>query len=393
MNCMKRKQLLCAFLSLLIFLTLFLPAPAAAADLYFTAVNDNILPLTADTMPVWSNRTLYVPYSVFDQSSTGINLDIYCSYSRNENTVTLLNLKKILVFDLNSGECRDDLTGETYSAQAIIRNNRPYLPVAAVCSFFGLTYSYNTISQGYLVRIKSSAVILSDAKLIDSGQNLINLRLRDYNQSIAPSTDPGYTNPSVSPAPPVSPSEPDDKNNPSSTSVRTYLAFRCEQSEGIAGILDTLDANNLCGLFLFTPQTLEPCEDLVRRILGTGHSIGLLAEGGTLEQTKLLLEQGQTLLQSLHYTRATIACVPKEQRSTLENEGWVCWSSTFSLSPGPSSNSSAFAANTLHRLEGRTYSTYLSLPASLDTKRVLPALLHQLDTKNFVVSVPMETRL
>ena len=149
-------------------LALLCPLPVSAADLYFTATNDSLAQLTTDTMPLWSGGVLYVPYTVFDSrtNSTGIDLGVNASYSRSDSTVKLFTPRKFLVFDLNNGTCRDDLTGESYSARAIIRNGRPYLPVKTVCDFFGLTSSYSAISQAYLVRIKNDAVVLSDAKFI-----------------------------------------------------------------------------------------------------------------------------------------------------------------------------------------------------------------------------------
>ena len=52
-----------------------------------------------------------------------------------------------------------------------------------------------------------------------------------------------------------------------------------------------------------------------------------------------------------------------------------------------------FASNTLRRLKGRTYRTYLTMPANENTVRVLSSLLRQLESNDFVVSVPTETHL
>ena len=70
-------------------LGLLLPMPASAANVYVTSINDNVAPLTADTMPVYSGGVMYVPYTVFDGAYSGIDLGIYASYSRSGNTVTL----------------------------------------------------------------------------------------------------------------------------------------------------------------------------------------------------------------------------------------------------------------------------------------------------------------
>lgn len=385
-----KRRLLGALLTVVLCLGLLAPIPVSAADLYFTSINDNLQPLTADTMPVWSGGTLYVPYSVFDSNSTGVKLGLECSYERTSNTVTLYNLRKMLVFDLDAGISRNELTGETFSAKAITRNSRPYLPLYLVCDFFGLTYSYNTISQGYLVRIKSSAVVLSDEMFIDAAGDFINRRLREYYQSLNPSTDTGSGSGSstvVTPTP-----VPDDDEDEGSATVRTYLAFRCEDAAGTTAVLDALGEGTYT-LFLLTPQVMEENPDLVRRILGSGHSIGILAQGTTLSQTRELLEQGSAVLDRQLHQRTTIACVPDSHRSALEAEGWVCWNETLALDPSDTVGANSFASSTLRRLSGRTYRTYLTLPANENAARVLSSLLRQLENNDFVVSVPTETHL
>ena len=385
-----KRRIFFRFAALLLCLALLVPSvPAAAANIYFTSLNDQVLPLTADTMPVVSGGVMYVPASVFDRDSTGIDLGIYYSYSRSSNTVTLFNLRQILVFDLSAGTCQDSMTGEYYSARGITRNGRPYLPAKMVCQFFGLTYTENALSfvdQGYLARIKSDANALDDETFIDAAVNWINQRLRDYNQSIAPPNDNNTSAPSEE-----TPST--DDENIASTDVRTYLAFRCGDSSGLHSILNTLDSYGLSGLFFFTPQTLVQEGDLVRRIVGSGHSIGLLAEGEDIQQTLAVLEEGSLLLEQRLHLRTTMAYVPDSQRSEAEAEGWICWDETLTLSPSDSVGANTFASNTMQRLSGRTRSTYLTLDGGQNTARVLSSLLRRLEQEHFVVSIPLETRL
>ena len=387
---MGAKRRLPAFLlAVVLCLGLFPPISVSAADLYFTSLNDTLQPLTSDTMPVWSGGTLYVPYSVFDSNinGTGVKLGMECSYERNSNIVTLYNLQKMLVFDLNAGICRNELTGETYSARAITRNGRPYLPLGMVCDFFGLTYSYNAISQGYLVRIKSADVVLSDTKFIDAAGDLINRRLREYYQSLTPSTD--TTSPSDS-NPTAPDQEEDDETALSST--RVYLAFSWEDAQSAGDILTALDGRAYA-LFLLTPQAMEDNPDLVRRILGTGHSVGILSREEDLSRTWQVLEEGAAQLKQIAHTTATIACVPSAQRAAVEQEGWVCWSETLSMAPGQDAGAGSFASSVLRRLQGRSARTYLTLPGDANTARVLSTLLRELEDSDFTLSTPLETRL
>ena len=342
----KKRPVLPLVLAVILAVGMFQPMPAAAANLYFTGINDSVAPLTSSSMPYWSGGTLYVPYTVFDanQNGVGVSLGLYTSYNHRSHIVTIFNLKQMLVFDLERGTCRDDMTGAAYDAQAVMRYGKPYVPLYVVCSVFGLEYSYNQlsyISQGYLVRIKSADAVLDDGLFIDRARELINNRLRDYTQSLSPAE----TTPTI----PVSPSEPPEVDG---GNVATYLAFRCESADGLSAILNTLD--------------------------GTG---------------QYALSRGRLALEELAHTRTTLAYVPDGARAGLEEQGWVCWKETLYLEPGDSVGGTAFAGTVLNRLGTRRRTVYLTLEGSGNTARVLSALLRQLSSNHYTVAVPMETRL
>lgn len=379
----KKRPVLPLVLAVILAVGMFQPMPAAAANLYFTGINDSVAPLTSSSMPYWSGGTLYVPYTVFDanQNGVGVSLGLYTSYNHRSHIVTIFNLKQMLVFDLERGTCRDDMTGAAYDARAVMRYGKPYVPLYVVCSVFGLEYSYNQlsyISQGYLVRIKSADAVLDDGLFIDRARELINNRLRDYTQSLSPAE----TTPTV----PVSPSEPPEVDG---SNVATYLAFRCESADGLPAILNTLDGTGQYALFFLAPQVIEEEGGLVRRILGTGHSVGILAWEGEKEA----LSRGRLALEELAHTRTTLAYVPDGARAGLEEQGWVCWKETLYLEPGDSVGGTAFAGTVLNRLGTRRRTVYLTLEGSGNTARVLPALLRQLSSNHYTVAVPVETRL
>ena len=364
----------------------------AAGNIYLTAVNENLLELTSDTMPTWSNGVLYVPYTVFDGSYTGINLGISSSYSRDEGTVTLYTLQQMVVFDLNRGTCYNPLTEQTLSGRAILRNGRPYVPVASVCSFFGLSYSVIDIDEGYIVRIKGSGVVLSDYSFVDSAQNSIRNRIRDYNQANQSQPTPGVLPPTYNPEEPDTDiTVPDD---PVDTDViPTYLAFSCEDSQGLSEILDTLDSRNQRAIFFFDAQGLEREDDLIFRILGSGYSIGLIAQGRSTSATNRLLEEANQTLSQVAYTRTSVVLVPESQREELEAEGWICWNETASAVPTQGVGTNTYANQVLKRISGNHARVYLTLDASSETARVLPTLLRRLSEEGYGVSVPLETRL
>lgn len=379
----KKRPVLPLVLAVILAVGMFQPMPTAAANLYFTGINDSVAPLTSSSMPYWSGGTLYVPYTVFDanQNGVGVSLGLYTSYNHRSHIVTIFNLKQMLVFDLERGTCRDDMTGAAYDARAVMRYGKPYVPLYVVCSVFGLEYSYNQlsyISQGYLVRIKSADAVLDDGLFIDRARELINNRLRDYTQSLSPAE----TTPTV----PVSPSGPPEVDG---SNVATYLAFRCESADGLSAILNTLDGTGQYALFFLAPQVIEEEGGLVRRILGTGHSVGILAWEGEKEA----LSRGRLALEELAHTRTTLAYVPDGARAGLEEQGWVCWKETLYLEPGDSVGGTAFAGTVLNRLGTRRRTVYLTLEGSGNTARVLSALLRQLSSNHYTVAVPVETRL
>lgn len=378
----KKRRILTFLTAAVLFLGLSLPMPVSAANLYFTAINDSVGLLTSDSMPLWYNKTIYVPYTVFDASLNGIgvSLGLNTNYNRNSNLVTLFNLRQMLVFDLNNGTCRDEITGVVYPSRAIMRNGKPYLALNTVCAVFNLEYSYNQlpyIPQGYLVRIKSPETVLDDPTFIDAARENINRRLRDYTQSLNPAEASGSN--------PTTPTRPNTPPTVDETNTAVYLAFRCESGEGLEEILDALGANS-CAVFFLSPSTLEKERHLVRRMLGTGHSVGILAG----EETEL--EQGRLLLEELTHTRTTLACVPEEMRASLENQGWVCWRESLYLEPSDTVGGNAFASSALNRLNSRR-TVYLTLAGSGNTARVLPALLRQMNSSNYTVAIPVETQL
>lgn len=380
------KKLIAALVTLAICLTILIPMPARAAEITFTAINERVLALNADTMPIWSGDELYVPYTTFDATENGMRWSISCSYARTSGMITVFDIdqRMFLEFDLREGTCHDGLTGEEFSPGAILRGSRPYLPVKVVCDYFDLDYSYREISQGNLLRIKNEDVVLSDSKFVDAATNALNLRLREYNQQNMVETP--ETTPTV-------PDDPGQNREDEELSVDTYLAFRCEEAGQIANLLYMLESRGVHALFFVTPEVAQQRGDLILWMLGAGHSVGLLAQGETPEETGQILAQGSRALEQQAFLRTTVACVPEEQRDELEQEHWICWDGTLDLTPGDGDGPSYFARRTLGRLNGRTRTTYLSLSVNANTLRVLPTLLTQLEEAGYNLTLPLETRL
>lgn len=382
------RKFLGMLLTLALCLSVLLPAPVRAADICFTAIDESILKLTNENMPIWSGGVLYVPYTTFDRAENGIGRwEIQASYSKNSTRLAVFDRTRFLEFDLKTGTCWDDLTGIAYSGGAIVRGGRPYLPVAIVCEHFGLTYSYREVAQGGLLRIKTSEVIIPDSRFADAAENVLNHRFKEYNQSqgnTAPAPAPEKP-PAVTP-PPVPAPEGDQK-------VDTYLAFRCEDGAYLEHVLTALDGAEGKGMFFLTAELIEQRSDLVIRILGSGSSVGLLARGESMEQVRAELADGRRTLAEQVFCSTTVAFAPKAFRAGLEQEGWVCWNSTLDLTPEDTSGANYYTNRVLNQLGNRTQDTYLSFAVSANTARILSTLLRGLDEEGFELELPLETKL
>lgn len=362
--------------------------PSRAAVLYFTSLNDSLEQLDAETMPLWSGGSLYVPLPLFSPSTntTGVDLGLNVSYSAVNNTATLFNLRKMLVFDLNEGTCYSDLTGESFSARAITRNGRIYVPVGTVCSFFGFNWSYTimpTVEDGYLVRIKNDGVVLDDAKFLDAATELIGRRLRDYNQRMNPEQS--------GTAPPQGESGTQgDGEEPTAAAV--YLGFRCSSKEELDAVLDGLHSREKYGVFFLTAEQILNWDDQVRRLTAAGHTVALTGRGETVQATTEQLQAGQRALETVCCQRTVVADVPREQREQLKELGWVCWRETASAQSRQGQGSTSFSKSVTQKLGTRRKTAYLTLEGE-GLGRMVSALLRQLEEENYVVTLPLETRL
>lgn len=384
---MKRRIL--ALVCALVILVGSVPARAITeADIYFTSVNDHLLPLTADTMPTWVGNKIYVPASVFDSNSTNTKLGISCKQDSTGNTVTLYTPNQALVFDLAKGIACDQNTQEQFSYRAMNRNGKIYVPVDGVCDFFGLSDTYAYTRYGYLVRIRNENSYLDDDRFIDAAGT----ELKNRSKAFLQSQNTVVPDPPDVPAPPPVVDDPVISQPPEQdqSKAQLYLAFRCTTGDGLESILNTLDRHGVRALFLFSSELLVLRDDLVRRVVGSGHSIGLLSEE---ENAVRDLTAGNRLLAHIAHTAATTALVPAAQRAGLEAEGWICWSETFSALPRSGERAAAYAQRIINSIGSRRRTVYLTMDDSSTMANVINTTLSQFEQEKYTILAPLETRL
>jgi hypothetical protein len=413
-------------------LVLFTAIPRAqGATVYFMAVNDKLLDLKSSTMPVMVRGLLYVPYTMLSASDTGVNLGVYAMYSSVKNQVLVYSNRVQLIFDIQENQTYD-LNGHNYDERAILRGSVAYLPISRVCAVFSgdISYSVNSTQYGYLVRVWNSAVVLGDEAFIDAAANMMNNALTRYQQesaSAAPASSPASSAapvttaspaatatpaPSTSSAPastPVvvatpSPASPSDDSSGSSgvtddpgvsgDGAGVYLAFTQTPDGSLDGVLSALESQGTQGLFLLTLDQLTYQGDLVRKILGSGHSIGLSVQAESAQEALSELELGAQALSEAAHSRLGVVMVEgldDKDLAEVERAGYVCWSTT---TDGRSLEGSAVtrAAALIRQLtSGASAKNYLLLDDR--SNGTLSGVLSALSRSDFQFRTPLATEL
>ena len=247
---MRYKRLLCLLLTVLMLCSLVPETTLADTTVYFTAVNDQLLSLSDDTMPFWSGGRLYFSSTAI----SGSDLGIFYSRSRDKQTAVVYRQGSALTFDLASGAVSDQ-NERSYSGAAIVRGDVVFLPVDLLTRFFALDYSYTRISYGYLVRIKSDSVVLSDAKFIDAAAAPMAQRYNEYIKAHTPDDTP--------------------QPNADNDADPVYLALSVTDEALSLELLSALENIGARATFLFTEKELAESGDLLRRLSVVGSAVAL----------------------------------------------------------------------------------------------------------------------
>lgn len=291
-----------------------------SSGLYFMAVNDTPLEISASNMPTRVGGVLYVPYQMFSATATGVNLGVYASYNSARGQVLVYSSQKQLIFDLTENTAYD-MDGNSYASRGMLRGSTAYVPIALACTVFSDTiwYSVSATPYGQLVRLKSMSAVLDDQSFIAAADS----RLRNmYNSYLA-------ENPIVTAAPPPTPTP-----GLSGRGAEVYLAFTLEPGGEEASLdeaLDALERLDAQGIFFLTPAEFLERDDLVRRLIGQGHLVGarLAAEdaGEALEQ----LDGARSALRAVAKCRlCAVLCEGLEEDAPeeLRREGVACWATS-----------------------------------------------------------------
>lgn len=284
---MKKKAAALVLCALLVF-QLAVPPAEAAEDVYFIAVQEYILPLSDDTMSFWHGGYLYIPSTIF----TGVvrdALDISHTYNSAKKHVVLYgglrSNGRSIWFELENNYGYDK-EGNTFYPGAIMHNGIPYVPAALVAKFFDLQYSITEAPQGHLVWLRppsfDAMLGLTPAEFTNASSYSMASRYNEYlkskeNQSTVDSSGgPGSAGAEIE-------------------GRSIYLCL--EAGDTTSTLLDTLDRYGAQAAFFCTVDFLREQGDLLRRMVATGQTVGILADASDPSWTVTeQLEEGNRAL-------------------------------------------------------------------------------------------------
>lgn len=402
MRCLKRAAACVLAAAVLTGILALIPASADTA-VFQMAVNDRFLEMNAATMPFRSEGIPYIPYTVFDRNVTGVRLGIssFITQTDTEYTLTIYSIGGTLRFDLLRGTCLDQNAGETLNMKAISRNGMVFVPMGAVCRYFGLSSDVTPTSYGTLLRVVNGQQTYDTNKFIEVATATGRLQER-YNEYLRGQAAAATATPTPTPTPtvtaaatPTPPLPTETGDGPDRQGVRLYLAFRCTDGEGLAAILDTLEHNGYRGLFLFRPEDLAGYDALLRRAVGSGHSVGLCVPGASAEEALAALEEGSERLERLLCLRVHTVLAEGSSaavREALQEAGWTCWTGNVDGMPDGRGTSARGAAILEAAVDPRG-SVRITLDDSTASAGVLTYLLPRLRREGYSIRQAVETEL
>lgn len=256
--------------------------PAAAADtVYFTAINETILPLSDATMPFWSDGYLYVSTSAF----SGGGLGIYYSRNTLKQTVVLYTYNHALIFHLDTGTVTDNQYND-YWPPAVMRGNRVFLPISLIADYYGLTYTYSRVNHGYMIRVRSSDSVLGDSTFVDAAHAQLSSRYSQYLTAKQPASS-GQTTP-VPPAQNGKTTEEETAETPGVSGKLIHLCFLADDKK-TAGLISTLKGQDAAASIFFTEAQIRRNGDLARQAVACGQAVGLTVDSA--DKTHSAVEQ------------------------------------------------------------------------------------------------------
>ena len=258
-------------------LTLLSPTATAVGTVYFCGVNDKLLPLNDQMIPLNTGSEIYLPYKIFTAPDTKIG--VFCAVSSDQSSLLLYNTEKRLIFDIAGGTITDQ-NDSTYYYSVRVANGTVYLPASLVCSFFGLTMAVVLGDPAPIIRLKNASAVYNDKTFRGIYESDMQSA---YNQYIGlpANGQPATAHPSTSPSAGHASTHENDT---------VYLSFTDLAAGQLDLLLDILDTSEYkCGFFIAADEIADNA-DLLRRAAGAGNMLGIWLSDGTYQEYRAASE-------------------------------------------------------------------------------------------------------
>ena len=296
-----KKKYLAFFLCLLMVLQITVTPTNATENLYFMGVESNVLPLSDATMPFWQGNFLYIPSSAFSGAGRA-DAPVRQTVDNGGKWVALHQKGNAILFKEGSTH-GEDASGKLYYPGAVKRNGQFYVPVAVVASYFGLKYSVQKVDHGWLVWLRSPDFILSDSEFANAATGMLEHRYQEYASKKAEEKAQAATT-VTKPVPEVL------------SGKKVYLCLEGNDSTGL--LLDILDRYSAKATVFCTLEFMQEHHDLLRRMTGTGHGIGILADESLPTPVADQIRAANQVLDQATYSQTRLIRIKNAQSETLE---------------------------------------------------------------------------
>ena len=396
-----KKKLLAALLCIVLVLLALPPRPTAAqGTMNFVAIDEQ-LPMELINCIAVNGGTIYVPGYLFPNYGLGVSY----SYFSSAATAYFYAGDKQLFFELNTGRTYDG-SDNSYAGTAFSQNGTIYVPLYLIQGFFGgFDYSYLTGSEyGNILRITTAAAILSDMEFLRAARSTMRIYYDIYynrgsiTEPFGP--EPSQPPPTATPAPSptnsptvIVPAElPETTPAPAGTAAPAHTGERLIL--GFAGlpadrVLTELARSGIRTCFFLTAEDVRSDPDLVRRLVGEGHSAGVRCVGP--DPRASLEETGKLLFEAARVRTVLIAASEEESeacRALAQSEDLVFCGVIRGAAEEEEEPSAAFDAAALAESAGGQ--PLLPDCSTLGTQNIV-TLIRYLDTQQYDVAGPRET--
>ena len=391
------KQITSTILVLVMAFTIFPGTTGAAVTPYFVIINETLLAFNEETMPLIVGGEIFIPAGVFE------HFNIWEVGSDDAEHIRVYRGRRHIDFFTRPGETRT--IGSINNVENLLRwpsarriGSRFYIPLRQVTEFFGLNYQQVPIPdsiissrQMYAIRIFLDSTINGPTAVGMNRAQITQAYNNFFSTPLPPPPQPGGAGTSAT-GDEVAPPRVPETAPPDFSDVTIHLSFMDIAAGSASWILDLLEmqaALGFLGTFFVSADDIHEDPGLIRRISGTGHTLGIWLNEGTIEEylsiSALLFDAAKirTVLVSSYYA-------VEQTRQMAQDNGLIFWDATKALVDYSAASISAITGE-IPRESGAVRN--LMFTCSEQVTAILPGVYSYLRNNLFNVSRITETTL